>query len=522
MTGGGTGAVNIGLSANVPRLNGSNGFSGTNTYSGSNTFTGTFSAPLFNSTTRGLVPLSGGGTANFLRADGTWQAPGGSGTVTSITCGTGLTGGTITSIGTCGLDTSRLFTAGASGLTPASGGGTANFLRADGTWSPPSTLSGLTTVFDVVRTYGGDPTGTNDNTTAYNSAKAACLSGPGGIIYFGAGAFKFTSNITLSGACNLEGAGRSSTIFKPTGITGNFLTHDPAAYYADIGGFQIQNGGSWTSGFAINCCGSSTHVHDIFITGTPQGLYHSTGSDVWFDHMGITVTSGSVIVRCDNGRGNIFGSRWSYSSISGDSGSPNGTGFQAGTQCNTPTFNNVDILFTNTCLLIPNGSGPIGVIADDLECDGGLNGAIFNDGSGIQLNNSFFSDSSVGHGVAFGTTFTGFAILTNNHIRDNTSAGIENLGVGGQVLAVGNVISGNATGNIVTAAGVTNFSYNSNFLQVPGAFDPTSAYAVFVGTGASNYYSIQNNVCYTPSLTNTIVDGGSGVRKIVGANPGCN
>jgi hypothetical protein len=33
----------------------------------------------FNSTTKGLVPASGGGTTNFLRADGTWAAPAGGG-----------------------------------------------------------------------------------------------------------------------------------------------------------------------------------------------------------------------------------------------------------------------------------------------------------------------------------------------------------------------------------------------------------------------------------------------------------
>lgn len=46
---------------------------------------------LFTSTLKGLVPLSGGGTTNFLRADGTWAAPpggGGSGTVTSFSAGT--------------------------------------------------------------------------------------------------------------------------------------------------------------------------------------------------------------------------------------------------------------------------------------------------------------------------------------------------------------------------------------------------------------------------------------------------
>ena len=38
----------------------------------------------FNDTTEGVVPASGGGTTNFLRADGTWTTPpsgGGSGLI---------------------------------------------------------------------------------------------------------------------------------------------------------------------------------------------------------------------------------------------------------------------------------------------------------------------------------------------------------------------------------------------------------------------------------------------------------
>ena len=38
----------------------------------------------FNDTTEGVVPASGGGTSNFLRADGTWATPAGGG-------GSGLT-----------------------------------------------------------------------------------------------------------------------------------------------------------------------------------------------------------------------------------------------------------------------------------------------------------------------------------------------------------------------------------------------------------------------------------------------
>lgn len=126
----------------------------------------------FTSTLKGLAPASGGGTTNFLRADGTWASPGGGGGVSDgdkgditvsgggatwtldagtvslskmadvatgsllgrSTAGTGvpeaLTGPQATAL----LDT---FGSGAKGLAPASGGGTANFLRADGGWAVP-------------------------------------------------------------------------------------------------------------------------------------------------------------------------------------------------------------------------------------------------------------------------------------------------------------------------------------------------------------------------------------------------
>jgi hypothetical protein len=62
----------------------------------------------FTSSLKGLAPSSGGGTTNFLRADGTWAAPSGTGTVTSVsgsggTTGLTLTGGPITTTGTLTL-----------------------------------------------------------------------------------------------------------------------------------------------------------------------------------------------------------------------------------------------------------------------------------------------------------------------------------------------------------------------------------------------------------------------------------
>ena len=106
--------------------------------------------PLFTATTNGIVAASGGGTVDFLRADGTWAAPtgGGSGTVTSVAMTVptafAIAGSPITSSGTLAFSLN-------------SGGGTADFLRADGTWAvppgtgggggilPPTTVSGLPT-----------------------------------------------------------------------------------------------------------------------------------------------------------------------------------------------------------------------------------------------------------------------------------------------------------------------------------------------------------------------------------------
>jgi hypothetical protein len=182
----------------------------------------------FSSTLQGLTPASGGGTSNFLRADGTWATPAGTGvtsisvasangfsgtssggTTPALTLGTTITGllkgnGTAISAATAGTDyvipsgnisgsagsvsgtnvitnsnlaqmgantikgnntgatanaidltgtqvTAMLdqFTSLLQGVVPASGGGTANFLRADGTWAAPSGSGANTTLSNL-------------------------------------------------------------------------------------------------------------------------------------------------------------------------------------------------------------------------------------------------------------------------------------------------------------------------------------------------------------------------------------
>lgn len=130
---------------------------------------------LFTSTTAGIVPLSGGGTTNFLRADGTWAAPAGSGGIADGDYGdiTASSGGTVLTVDNSAITLAKManiatarfigritagtgvpealtgteatslldvFSTTAKGLVPVASGGseTTQFLRKDGTWAVPA------------------------------------------------------------------------------------------------------------------------------------------------------------------------------------------------------------------------------------------------------------------------------------------------------------------------------------------------------------------------------------------------
>lgn len=95
----------------------------------------------FSDVASGVVPASGGGTTNFLRADGSWTA----GTVSGVPSNRTLTTtAPLTIDGGASADLSAdrtldvsTFTSLTSGIVPASGGGTTAYLRADGSWANP-------------------------------------------------------------------------------------------------------------------------------------------------------------------------------------------------------------------------------------------------------------------------------------------------------------------------------------------------------------------------------------------------
>ncbi len=114
---------------------------------------GNLTAPVFSNTVAGIVPASGGGTVNFLRADGTWSAPSVSATNVSVN---GLAWNNIP-ISTVSVQEALdyidfnfgpepIFTSATIGVVPASGGGTTKFLRADGTWVAPASGNSWTVI----------------------------------------------------------------------------------------------------------------------------------------------------------------------------------------------------------------------------------------------------------------------------------------------------------------------------------------------------------------------------------------
>jgi hypothetical protein len=128
---------------------------------------------VFSSALNGLVPASGTDMTAFLRADGVWTTPSGAGDVNhtrAINTSAPLTGGgDLSADRTLGID---VFSNVVKGAVPASGGGTVNYLRADGTWTtvPIPPLAG-----DVTSSASNSGAGSITTTIANNVVTDAKL-----------------------------------------------------------------------------------------------------------------------------------------------------------------------------------------------------------------------------------------------------------------------------------------------------------------------------------------------------------
>jgi len=243
-----------------------------------------------------IAPPSGS-TTTFLRNDGTWVTPSGSGlgTVTSITAGTGLTGGTITSSGTIALDL-----------------GSAN------TWTALQTFNG-----EIQTNSVGTVSGTGIAPITNNT------------YYCGGAALRWANMYTV--ALNATGAftWNSYAISAPAGSTSTFLRND----------------GTWATPTAGSLANSVTFNNSGSGGGSGSTFNGSSALTVSYNTIGAPSTSGS-------GASGTWGISVSGTS-QGLSGSPSITvsGMTVGAATNAVTNSGSNTLLGNNTVFVSPGTG---------------------------------------------------------------------------------------------------------------------------------------------------------------------
>lgn len=225
----------------------------------------------FSSSLSGAVPASGGGTTNFLRADGTWAAPaGGSGTVTSIDASGGSTGlsfsgGPITTSGTLTLG----------GTLAIANGGTGQTSKTNAF----DALAPTTTTGDLIYHNGTDNVRLGIGsagqvlTVASGSPTWAAASGGGGSVYY-----KDPVRVATTAAGTLSTSfANGQSVDGVTLATGDRIL------------IKNQTAGSENGIYVVNASGAPTRATDFDTTGTevsngcviPVALGTVNGGSLW-------------------------------------------------------------------------------------------------------------------------------------------------------------------------------------------------------------------------------------------------
>jgi len=164
----------------------------------------------------------GGGGGSPAGSTGNIQTNGGGGAFGALT-DTQLT----THIGT--------FTSSLKGLVPPSGGLSTTFLNGAGGFSVPPGGGGSSYALpDIIGTYGGDPSGAADSTTAFQNAGAS-----GAWVVVEGGTYKITGTIPIATGTYLVGGGTTSVTVTSTSTSLPLVSFANGVNNAGVSGMKI-------------------------------------------------------------------------------------------------------------------------------------------------------------------------------------------------------------------------------------------------------------------------------------------
>lgn len=222
------------------------------------------------------VTLAGNNSGNQVLQENSsgvpsWVAASGTGTVTSVSCGTGLTGGTFTASGTCAIDYTR-----------------------NNTWTGDGLFASGRPWCDV-RSQGAVGNGSTDDTAAFNACLTLLIStksyGSGTIyvppsanVYCVKGGFYVNTGVTTNGGIILQGGGVQGTALSACGANVTVVRYNNqwgSVRDLSIYGYGSQSTDAVFSGTAptvpaFQCDptnGSEFSMRNVYITGGVAAAY---------------------------------------------------------------------------------------------------------------------------------------------------------------------------------------------------------------------------------------------------------
>lgn len=170
-------------------------------------------------------------------------------------------------------------------------------------------------------------------------------------------------------------------------------------------------------------------------------------------------------------------------------------------------------------------SYPNWLFADDIECDHQIEGGVRADGGkGLTLSNCWFGSGLRGNGVWTTGLYLGETTIQGCHFLAMGSTGVW-LGAGVDTVIDGNLFLANSSflpgtfPGIYVAPAISKFNITSNIFGSHVGVGVNWQYCgVLIDVGASNNYVVTDNNAFDVSSGICIVDGGTGLTKMVRNN----